>query len=112
MKYGLATGRLDVMSLSDRERAVLDFERSWWTMIDSETIKSGPEKRTPVTKEECIRQRLALSPARYYQLLNQLVQEEEAAKYDPLVVHRVRRRRNGLRRRQYEGPPARGRRMR
>jgi hypothetical protein len=91
------------MALSDRDRAVLDFERSWWIM-------SGIG-RFP-TKEACIRERLDLSPARYYQLLNRLVERPDAADYDPLVVHRVRRRRSRRRRERYEGRSAGDRRMR
>ena len=90
------------MALSDRDRAVLDFERSWWTT-------GRPDE--PITKEACIRQRLDLSPARYYQLLNRLAECPDAAEYDPLVVHRVRRRRKLRRRERYEGRPA-GRRIR
>jgi hypothetical protein len=84
--------------LSDRERAVLEFERSWWTQ--------------PGSKEVAIRTRLGLSPARYRQVLASLVDSEEADAYDPLVIRRLRRRREALRRARYEGGPARGGRAR
>ena len=56
------------MALSDRDRSVLEFERSWWT--------------EPGSKEMAIRTRLGLSPARYRQLLAELVDSEEADAYD------------------------------
>ncbi len=82
------------MPLSQRDRAVLDLERSWWTLDGS--------------KEDAIRARLDLSPTRYYQVLNGLLESPEAIAYDPLVVHRLRRRRNHRRRARYEGRTAGG----
>ena len=80
------------MALSDRERAILDFERSWWT-------ESGP-------KELAIRERFQLSATRYYQVLNTLLESPEAIDYDPLVVRRLRRLRDGRRRARFEGRSA------
>ena len=80
------------MALSPRDQAILDFERSWWT-------ESGP-------KEGAIRQRFELSPTRYYQVLNDLLDEPEALSYDPLVVRRLRRLRDRRRRARYEGRSA------
>ena len=37
MTLSAVEGRLPWMALSDRERAILDFERSWWT-------ESGPKE--------------------------------------------------------------------
>jgi Protein of unknown function (DUF3263) len=82
------------MALSDRDRAVLEFERSWWT-------EAGP-------KEVAIRARLGLSPARYRQILNALVDSDEAEVFDPLLVRRLRRRREARRRARYQGRAARG----
>ena len=82
------------MPLSERDRAVLDFERSWWT-------HAGP-------KESAIRQRLQLSATRYYEVLNGLLESPDAIAYDPLVVHRLRRRRELRRRARYEGRSAGG----
>ncbi|HEY7069576.1 MAG TPA: DUF3263 domain-containing protein [Acidimicrobiales bacterium] len=79
------------MALSDRDRAILDFERGWWLV--------------PSTKGSAIRDRLHLSPTRYYQLLNQLLDDPEAGDYDPLVVHRLRRARQERRRARVEGGP-------
>lgn len=80
------------MALSDRERAILDFERTWWT-------QPGP-------KEVAIRERFELSPTRYYQLLHELLESPDAAAYDPLVVRRLRRLRDRRRRARYEGRSA------
>jgi hypothetical protein len=80
------------MALSDRDRAILDFERSWWT-------EPGP-KRTAIER------RFQMSSGRYYQRLSQLLESSEAAAYDPLVVLRLRRRRDRRRRARYEGSSA------
>lgn len=76
------------MALSDRDQAILDFERSWWT--------------EPGSKEAAIRDRFQLSPARYYQVLNGLIDSADALAYDPLVVRRLRRLRDRRRRARYE----------
>ncbi len=78
------------MALTERERAILDFERSWWS-------QPGP-------KETAIRERFELSPTRYYELLNELLEGTEAMEYDPLVVRRLRRLRERRRRQRFEGP--------
>jgi hypothetical protein len=80
------------MALSERDRAILDFERSWWR-------ESGP-------KEQGIRDRLDLSAARYYQLLNELLDDPAALEYDPLGVRRLRRLRDRRRRARFEGRSA------
>ena len=83
------------MALSERDRAILDFERSWWA-------EPGP-------KEVTIRDRFGLSPTRYYQVLNELLDSSEAIEYDPLVVRRLRRLRDRRRRARFEGRSAGGR---
>lgn len=80
------------MPFSERDKAILDFERSWWA-------EPGP-------KEAGIRRRFALSPTRYYELLRELLETPEAAAYDPLVVRRLRRVRSRRRRARLEGRPA------
>lgn len=80
------------MALSERDRAILDFERSWWT-------ESGP-------KEAAIKTRFDLSPTRYYQLLATLLDTADAMAYDPLVVRRLRRLRDRRRRARFEGRSA------
>ena len=80
------------MGLSERDRAILDYERTWWT-------EPGP-------KELVIRTRFHLSPTRYYRVLSELLESAEAAEYDPLVIRRLRRLRDRRRRVRYEGPSA------
>lgn len=82
------------MPLSSRGRAILDFERTWWS-------EDGP-------KEVAIKQRFSLSSGRYYQLLNELLESADAMDYDPLVVRRLRRLRDRRRRARYEGRSAGG----
>jgi hypothetical protein len=67
----------------ERSRDVLDFERAWW------------QQRGP--KERAIRERFALSAARYYQVLNRLLDTQEALRYDPMLVKRLQRLRTARR---------------
>ena len=85
-------GRIAPMALSDRDRAILDLERTWWTQAGS--------------KEAAIRSRLSMSPTSYYKALGELLESDEAMVYDPLVVRRVRRLRDRRRRQRFEGPSA------
>ena len=68
-----------VASLTELEMRILAFERSWW--------------RSPGAKEREILDAFAMSPTRYYQLLNELIDRPEAARFDPALVARLRRRR-------------------
>ena len=70
--------------LPERQREILDFERLWW--------------RRPGAKEQAIRDRFNLTPTRYYQLLNTLLDEPAALAYDPATVRRLRRLRASRRR--------------
>jgi Protein of unknown function (DUF3263) len=63
--------------MSERERAVLDMERREW--------------RSPGAKELAVREELGLSSARYYQVLNALLDSPEALRADPMLVKRLRR---------------------
>ena len=72
------------MNLAARDRAILDFERTWWT-------RSGP-------KEAAIRTELGLSGTRYYELLRRLLDDVSAYAYDPLTVKRLQRDRDRRRR--------------
>lgn len=65
------------MPLSDRDRALLDFESQWQRHVGA--------------KEEAIRAELELAPARYYQLLGRLIETGDALEYDPMLVKRLRR---------------------
>ena len=80
------------MGLSDRDRAILDFEGSWW--------------KEPGPKELAVKARFDLSPTRYYQLVNELLDSPDAMAYDPLVVRRLRRMRDRRRRLRFEGRSA------
>jgi hypothetical protein len=80
------------VGLSERDRAILDFERTWWT-------EPGP-------KELAIRSRFDLSAARYYQVLGDLIESPDAVNYDPLVIRRLRRLRDRRRRARYESRSA------
>lgn len=63
--------------LTDRDRAVLAFERQWW--------------RHAGAKEQAIRERFGISATRYYQVLNALLDRPEAVEYEPQTVNRLRR---------------------
>lgn len=65
--------------LSARDVAVLALERRGW---------SGPG-----VKERAIREQLDMSPTRYYQLLNALLDDRNALAHDPVTVNRLLRRR-------------------
>lgn len=63
-------------SLGEREQAVLDFESRW-------RGHSG-------AKERAIREELKLSAARYYQILNAVIETPAATLSDPMLVRQVR----------------------
>ncbi|MEU0098969.1 DUF3263 domain-containing protein [Streptomyces sp. NPDC006267] len=63
--------------LSARDRALLAMERRSW---------AGPG-----AKERAVREELGISPVRYYQLLNALIEDERALREDPVTVNRLRR---------------------
>ncbi|GAA2386668.1 hypothetical protein GCM10010420_06840 [Streptomyces glaucosporus] len=69
--------------LSEEDKAVLAIERRGWP--------------SPGAKERAIRERLGLSPTRYYQLLNALLDDPRALVHDPVTVNRLRRRRDARR---------------
>lgn len=75
--------------LDERSRDILDFERTWWMQ--------------PGRKERAIRARFGLSATRYYQLLNRLIDSQEALRYDPMLVKRLRRLRSARRRQRFAG---------
>ena len=88
-------GRLGRMGLSERERAILEFEGSWWTV--------------PGPKEAAIKDRLGLSASRYREILAGLIDSSEAVSAAPLLIRRLRRERDRRRRARYAGRPAGGR---
>ncbi|MEE1737181.1 DUF3263 domain-containing protein [Streptomyces sp. BE147] len=70
-------------ALSGRDRALLALERRSW---------AGPG-----AKERAIREELGMSPVRYYQLLNALIEDRRALEEDPVTVNRLRRIRDARR---------------
>ena len=66
-----------IVSLSDRDRDILEFERHWWKYAGA--------------KEAAVRERFDMSSTRYYQVLNALIDRPEALEADPLLVRRLRR---------------------
>ena len=63
--------------LSDRDRAILEFERQWWKYAGA--------------KEQAVRDLFDMSATRYYQILNGLIDTPEALAFDPMLVKRLRR---------------------
>ncbi len=70
--------------LSERDASILGFERQWWKFAGS--------------KEQAIRELFDLSPTRYYQILNGLIDSPAALAADPMLVKRLRRLRSGRQR--------------
>jgi hypothetical protein len=70
--------------LSDRDQQILSFERLWWKYAGA--------------KEQAVREQFAMSATRYYQVLNALIDRQEALAHDPMLVKRLRRTREARRR--------------
>ena len=64
-------------ALSDLEVRILDFERQWW--------------RYAGAKETGIKEQFSLSTREYYELLNNLIDREDALAASPLLIKRLRR---------------------
>ena len=77
--------------LTDRQRELLDFERTWWQFDES--------------REELIGARFGCSPDEYDAELDQVLEHPGAMHHDPLVVRRFQRRRLRRRRSLIEGTP-------
>ncbi len=67
----------DVEPLSERDREILSLERLWWQYAGA--------------KEQAVREKFDMSATRYYQVLNALIDRQEALAFDPLLVKRLRR---------------------
>jgi hypothetical protein len=63
--------------LSELEIKMLDFERQWW--------------RYAGAKESAIKELFDLTPPAYYQMLNNLIDREDALTAEPILVKRLRR---------------------
>jgi hypothetical protein len=64
-------------NLSDLEVRILDFERQWWKYAGA--------------KDAAIKELFDLSTRGYYELLNNLIDREDALTASPLLVKRLRR---------------------
>ena len=64
-------------NLSDLEVRILDFERQWWKYAGA--------------KDAAIRELFDLSTRSYYELLNNLIDREDALAASPLLVKRLKR---------------------
>ena len=63
--------------LTDLETRILDFERNWWRFAGA--------------KETAIKELFDLTAPRYYQLLNDLIDRDDALAASPMLVKRLRR---------------------
>ena len=63
--------------LSDLEVRILDFERQWW--------------RYAGAKDAGIKEQFNISSREYYELLNNLIDREDALVASPLLIKRLRR---------------------
>ncbi|WP_232550009.1 DUF3263 domain-containing protein [Propioniciclava soli] len=63
--------------LTKLEAGILDFEDAWWAADG--------------TKDAEIHARFGLTPPRYYQILNALLDREDALAHKPLLVRRLAR---------------------
>ncbi len=63
--------------LTDLENQILDFEKNWWRFTGA--------------KESAIKELFNLSAPGYYQLLNDLIDRDDALASSPMLVKRLRR---------------------
>ena len=63
--------------LSERDQKMLALERQWWKYAGA--------------KEQAIRELFDMSATQYYQVLNALIDTEDALAHDPMLVKRLRR---------------------
>ena len=64
-------------TLTDLETRILEFERNWWRFAGA--------------KETAIKDLFDLTAPRYYQLLNDLIDRDDALEASPMLVKRLRR---------------------
>jgi hypothetical protein len=77
VESGTTTTEPDAPALSEQQREMLAFEKQWWRFAGA--------------KEQAIRDMFGISPTRYYQSLNALLDHPEAMRHDPALVKRLRR---------------------
>jgi hypothetical protein len=66
-----------ITDLTELEVRLLEFERTWWRHAGS--------------KESAIKELFNLTPPAYYQMLNNLIDRNEALLAEPILVKRLRR---------------------
>jgi len=64
-------------TLTELEIKILDFERQWWKFAGA--------------KESAIKDLFDMAPPAYYQLLNNLIDRDDALEDSPMLVKRLRR---------------------
>ena len=64
-------------TLADLETRILEFERNWWRFAGA--------------KETAIKDLFDMTAPRYYQLLNDLIDRDDALEASPMLVKRLRR---------------------
>jgi hypothetical protein len=74
---GLVPAPQQGSGLSERDQQMLALERQWWKYAGA--------------KEQAIRELFDLSATHYYQILNTLIDTEDALAHDPMLVKRLRR---------------------
>ncbi len=67
----------EATGLSELEIKLLEFENNWWRHAGS--------------KESAVKELFNLTPPAYYQLLNNLIDRQEALLAQPILVKRLRR---------------------
>ena len=72
-----ATSPEAASQLTARDQEILAFERQWWKYAGA--------------KEQAIKELFDMSATRYYQVLNALIDTQEALEADPMLVKRLRR---------------------
>jgi hypothetical protein len=70
--------------LTERDMAILEFERQWW--------------RYAGAKEQAIREMFDMSSTRYYQVLNTIIDNPQSLAVDPMLVKRLQRLRSSRQR--------------
>ena len=73
----LCRGGRSVRACRERDAEILAFERQWWKYAGA--------------KEQAIRELFDMSATRYYQVLNALIDRQDALELDPMLVKRLRR---------------------
>ena len=67
----------DASTLSEVELKILEFEQKWWKYAGA--------------KESSIRELFDMAPSRYYEVLNSLIDRDDALAASPMLIKRLRR---------------------